>query len=239
MRGESIPEEVRKATANLGEQAAPPQEMRTQIEQHGEREDHESMPARDQQLVDDLIEVQAPIYVRSNTGPGYERAMIAGAVGDNVVIQLSDKEQEFRSKENLLSQHREGEVSEMKQLSIPVAVDIGGRYVEAKIVSFNAEHVRVNIDGGEMNIKIEDFLKTQAVANAEKITPDQTVQIWSKEDKQYYPGTVLKVNKKEGDVLTAYERLNEQGKQESFSGMVQAETLFAWQEAEKVQARAA
>tara|TARA_Y100000031_G_scaffold110984_1_gene122347 strand:- start:635 stop:1246 length:612 start_codon:yes stop_codon:yes gene_type:complete len=196
-------------------------------QQHSEQESHESMSARDQQLVNDLVEIQAPVYVRSNTGPGYERVIIAGAVGDNVVVQPSNGEQEFRSKENLFSQHREGEVAEMKQLSIPGAVDIGGRYTEAEIVSFDAKHVRVNVDGGEMNIKIEDFLKTQAVANAEKITSEQTVQIWSKEDNQYYPGTVLKVNKSDGEVVTSYDRLNDRGEQEAVPGSDAAETLFA------------
>ncbi|MFH1315226.1 MAG: hypothetical protein ABIH67_02395 [Candidatus Uhrbacteria bacterium] len=225
------------------ERYRPPQEMQDQIEHAGERqEERKTMSVRDQKLIKDLIEAKAPVYVRSNTDKGYERVTIIEAIGDNVVVKNADGKQEFRSKANLLAQHREGEVDVIKRIDFDVAVKKpGGGFDKGKVESFDEKNVQVSFAGDTFPIAIAEFLKTQAVASAEALIKNQEIKIQARstDTGEFVPGVLIRVDAENGEVVVGYDRVDDNGEEVGHLQKIPAETLFAWQEAATTSAKAA
>ena len=221
------------------ERYRPPQEMQDQIEHAGERqEERETMPVRDQKLTKDLIEAKAPVYVRSNTDTGYDRVSIIEALGDNVVVEGKDGKQEFRSKANLLAQHREGEVDVMKRIDFDVAVKKpDGGFDKGKVADFDDKNVQVNFAGDTFPVAIDQFLKTQAVASAEALIDNKDIKIKARstDTGEFVPGVLIRVDAEKGEAVVGYDRVDDKGEEVGHLQKIPAETLFAWQESSKLQ----
>jgi len=228
------PKEVRQAVEQFKNKAG--QETEAQPEQH------ETMPVRDQRLVKDLVEANAPVYVRSNTDKGYERVTIVEAIGDNVILEDEDGKQEFRSKANLLAQHREGEVDVMKRIDFDVAVKKpGGGFDKGKVAGFDDKNVQVSFAGDTFPVAIAEFLKTQAVASAEAMIDNEDIRIKARstETGEFVPGALISVDANNGEAVVGYDRVRADGEEVGHLQKIPAETLFAWQEAESKQSKAA